>query len=280
VTGVVVVAITRIPLHHPTVGLWNEQNLLVPIAWKDSTWTSARIFGKSKHKKQSSKNNNTTAKTTTTTTTATTTKPQKEQGLLTLILLRHVKSSWDDPTLNDFDRPLNKRGKRNAKDLGKWLPSHDDATPLPDRIIASPSLRTRQTLHYIRQWGWAKHVPVEYDQSLYDLAINEIMGYNEYIPYKIDSIHQQYPETPTNTVMIVGHNPAMAKFASNLVVLATNSSTTKPIIDENYFPTGTLCVLQWNTAPVDSPDSDWTTTLHQQPGQVVLFLTPSDISKK
>ena len=59
-----------------------------------------------------------------------------------LILLRHAKSSWDDPALPDRDRPLGPRGVRDAPRMGAWIAAHP---PLPDRILVSDAARTVET---------------------------------------------------------------------------------------------------------------------------------------
>ena len=63
--------------------------------------------------------------------------------MATLILLRHAKSSWKDSTLNDFDRPLNSKGCNDAKKIGKRLLDRDI---IPDVIVSSSSIRTKQTI--------------------------------------------------------------------------------------------------------------------------------------
>ncbi|MBT6406343.1 MAG: histidine phosphatase family protein, partial [Rhodospirillaceae bacterium] len=57
----------------------------------------------------------------------------------TIYLLRHAKSSWKDPTLADFDRPLNKRGKRAAKNMAVYLGGHN---PRPELVLCSAAKRT------------------------------------------------------------------------------------------------------------------------------------------
>ena len=59
-----------------------------------------------------------------------------------LILTRHAKSAWDDPRLEDFDRPLNRRGLRAALELGEWLHSRGYE---PDQVLCSSAQRTRET---------------------------------------------------------------------------------------------------------------------------------------
>ncbi|NDH16972.1 MAG: histidine phosphatase family protein, partial [Opitutae bacterium] len=57
-----------------------------------------------------------------------------------LFVVRHAKSSWDDPTISDHDRPLNERGLRNAPDMGSRL---SDREVSPDGLISSTALRAR-----------------------------------------------------------------------------------------------------------------------------------------
>ena len=60
-------------------------------------------------------------------------------GYRRLILTRHAKSAWDDPTLEDFDRPLNDRGRRAARALGDFMASRGYE---PEEVICSPARRT------------------------------------------------------------------------------------------------------------------------------------------
>jgi phosphohistidine phosphatase len=60
----------------------------------------------------------------------------------TIIIIRHAKSSWSDLRLDDFDRPLNKRGKRNAPFMGQKL---KEKKIMPDIILSSPAKRARKT---------------------------------------------------------------------------------------------------------------------------------------
>ena len=65
-----------------------------------------------------------------------------------LLIIRHAKSSWDDPGLDDFDRPLNKRGKRDAPEMGKRLRKADYS---PDLMISSPAKRAQDTCRVIAE---------------------------------------------------------------------------------------------------------------------------------
>jgi phosphohistidine phosphatase len=64
----------------------------------------------------------------------------------TILLLRHAKSSWEDPDLPDYDRPLNKRGKNDAPRMGKLLKDKDI---IPDLIISSTAARAKKTAELV-----------------------------------------------------------------------------------------------------------------------------------
>ena len=68
-----------------------------------------------------------------------------------VLLIRHAKSSWDDPLMSDFDRPLNERGKKDAPQMAKYLLQKD--IPI-DCFISSPAKRAKKTaLHFIAEYG-------------------------------------------------------------------------------------------------------------------------------
>ncbi|MEX0370545.1 MAG: histidine phosphatase family protein [Tateyamaria sp.] len=113
----------------------------------------------------------------------------------TLILMRHAKSSWDDPRLDDHDRPLNKRGIASATAMGEWLRS---LAYRPDVAVSSSSARTRQTFE-----GLCFDVPVTFTPALYHAGAEMMM----------EVLQEQTGET----VLMLGHNPGIADFADRLV---------------------------------------------------------------
>ena len=109
-----------------------------------------------------------------------------------LILIRHAKSSWDDSSLNDFDRPLNKRGFENSPMMGQRLANNNFNA---DTIISSPAVRAIITVELIaNEIGFDKNkiqqVPAIYEAGL-DTLVNIVTG--------IDDNYQD--------VILVGHNP-------------------------------------------------------------------------
>lgn len=113
----------------------------------------------------------------------------------TLLVLRHGKSSWKDLSLDDHDRPLKKRGKRDAERVGAFLREQD---LIPDLILTSSAKRARGTAKRVCKGGDFKGaVPVERVRRLYHAEPETIVE----VLQGIDSIH--------NRVMIIGHNPGL-----------------------------------------------------------------------
>nr|NIL98123.1 hypothetical protein [Planctomycetales bacterium]NIP70269.1 hypothetical protein [Planctomycetales bacterium] len=90
----------------------------------------------------------------------------------TLLLLRHAKSSWDDSALDDHDRPLNKRGKRDAPRMGQLLVQQD---LVPDCILTSTARRARKTAEAVAK-ACGGVVPLTEMPELYHATAEEIVG--------------------------------------------------------------------------------------------------------
>jgi len=111
----------------------------------------------------------------------------------TLVLMRHAKSSWKDPELSDHERPLNKRGKRDAPLMGELL---KDEGLAPDMIFCSTATRARKTLQRVIE-NSRYDCEIEYLDSLYMAEANGIIDMLKSLPNNIDM------------VMLVGHNPGL-----------------------------------------------------------------------
>jgi phosphohistidine phosphatase len=118
----------------------------------------------------------------------------------TLLLLRHAKSSWDQPSLRDFDRPLAERGKRDAPRMGKAL---RDRGPHPELIISSPSTRTRATIKAIAASARFE-AEIQFEESVYGASSAELI-----------KLIRRLPEERTSA-MIVGHNPGLEDLVGRL----------------------------------------------------------------
>ena len=118
----------------------------------------------------------------------------------TLLIMRHAKSSWNFPELSDYDRPLNRRGKRDAPRMGKHFRQED---LIPDIILTSSAKRARSTANrVVKASGYAGKVKKL--DALYDSVIGTYFKTLQVLP----DIHQ--------SVMVVGHNPTMEQLVTHL----------------------------------------------------------------
>ncbi|HWX40770.1 MAG TPA: histidine phosphatase family protein [Blastocatellia bacterium] len=127
----------------------------------------------------------------------------------TLLLLRHAKSSWDDSSLRDFDRPLADRGERDAPRVGKALAKRG---PLPDSIISSPAVRARQTIEAVIKSAGISTSP-QFDDSIYGATPSELMKLIRSLPDSSDC------------ALLVGHNPTFEEVVSRLTGAHERMST-------------------------------------------------------
>ncbi len=119
----------------------------------------------------------------------------------TLVLVRHAKSSWKYPKLDDFERPLNKRGRKNAPMMGKIL---RQLKVKPDLIISSPANRAAMTSRIIADMIHYPLVNIQYDESIY------LSGEMDLMHILIDL------DDGIKEVMLVGHNPELTLLANTL----------------------------------------------------------------
>jgi phosphohistidine phosphatase len=140
----------------------------------------------------------------------------------TVILLRHGKSSWSDPTIDDLDRPLAPRGKRASRLIAKYMRRKKIR---PALVLCSPSLRTRQTLEAIES-SLGKKSAVELAPQLYAATETELLERLRALPDSVAS------------VMLIGHNPGLHDLAR---ALASRGSDLPRL--EEKFPTGALATL-------------------------------------
>ena len=118
----------------------------------------------------------------------------------TLLLLRHAKSSWDDPSLADHDRPLKPRGIKAAQRMGRLLLEHGLQ---PEAVLCSTAVRTRETLRLVLEES-GLHPPVGYSERLFHCPPSEF------------ALTLQQVDSGVKTVLLVGHNPGLEEFLSQL----------------------------------------------------------------
>ncbi|MEA1938840.1 MAG: histidine phosphatase family protein [Pseudomonadota bacterium] len=168
-----------------------------------------------------------------------------------LFILRHAKSSWDDPDIDDHERPLAPRGARAGTLIGRHL---KNIGINPDLILCSTAKRARDTLHLVLAQLDSNTDPL-YERSLY------MCGAQGWIQ-RLRGV----PET-FNTVLVVGHNPDLHELAAAMAVTgdedAIDSVMTK-------MPTAGLAEFDldmdaWSAFPPLAP-------------QLVRFITPRDLA--
>lgn len=127
----------------------------------------------------------------------------------TLFLLRHAKSSWKDQSLPDFERPLNRRGKQAAQDVGRYL-KHE--LIVPELVVSSPALRARETIERVAKAAkW--DVEVRFDQRIYEAGGLRLLEV-------ISQIENEY-----KTTLLVGHNPGIEELLMLLTAEAKRMPT-------------------------------------------------------
>ncbi len=145
-----------------------------------------------------------------------------------LLFLRHAKSSWSAPDLDDHERPLNGRGRRAAAAMGRYIEQNG---LLPDLILCSTATRAQETLKRASA-AWSKVPPIKVDGGLYNFSSGA--GY-------LDLIHQA--DDDLGALMLVGHNPTIEMLVSELMGRA------EPELAEKLarkYPSGALARLQFD----------------------------------
>lgn len=171
-----------------------------------------------------------------------------------LILLRHAKSSWDQPDLPDADRPLSRRGELSAPVMGQLLAGEGY---LPQLILCSTAKRAVQTAHYILN-AFSREPAYQELDELYMATPRDIL-----------MTVADHAGT-AKTILIIGHNPGLGDLATWLV----NDGKAKEIARlRDKFPTAACAVI-------DLPVDDWRdlgdSTIVNWSGRLIRFATPRD----
>jgi len=162
----------------------------------------------------------------------------------TLLLLRHAKSDWDDPSLRDFDRPLAARGERDAPRIGKVLGKRG---PLPDLIISSPAARAKATIKRVIKAA-KLNLEIQFDEAIYGASSPELMRLIRQLPN--DNL----------CVLLVGHNPGF----EDLVWRLSSS--------RERMPTAALACIEFQI-------DNWEEVIEGE-GKLVWLLTPKQLSEQ
>ncbi len=123
----------------------------------------------------------------------------------TLLLMRHAKSSWDDPGLADHERPLNQRGIKAAKKMGRWLLK---TSGVPECVLASSAVRAQETWRLVREVWEASGATIPALSTLPELYHCESTVFPEAL--------SRLPDNATS-VLVIGHNPGLEEWLADLV---------------------------------------------------------------
>lgn len=118
-----------------------------------------------------------------------------------LLVLRHAKSAWNTAAPSDFERPLSKRGRRDAPRVGRHLAS---AGLKPDYIVSSPATRARQTVIAVCAEMGIEESAIHWDQRIYHASTGALMD-----------VLAESPEE-AGRVLIAGHNPGLEMLVQTL----------------------------------------------------------------
>lgn len=169
-------------------------------------------------------------------------------GMLTLSLLRHAKSSWDDPALDDFDRPLAKRGIAAARRMGGYFRANDLT---PGIILCSDAVRARQTLDLVLPHLSIKPAVI-HERDLYLASPGALLERLR----KLDA-------KAAHHALLIGHDPGMHLLARDLVASGEPGQVQAL---ERKFPTAALAVIVFRVR-------EWS-RLAPAKGRLKLFVTP------
>ena len=149
----------------------------------------------------------------------------KVVAMKTIFLLRHAKSSWDDDSLSDHDRPLSERGRAAAPRMGAYMRG---AGYLPDLVLCSTSTRTRQTLDAVLS-ELGVEPATEFQEELYLAAPSEMLDLVRSVPDTVEA------------VLMVGHNPGTGMLAA---ALSGDGLPDKIFLMRAKFPTTGLAIVE------------------------------------
>ena len=167
-----------------------------------------------------------------------------------LAVLRHAKSSWDEPRLDDFDRPLNERGWKAARRLGRELKHRRMRF---DLVLASPAARVRETIDGLQE-KFDFDAPIRFDQQIYAATEGMLL---EIVRRLADTV---------SSPLCVGHNPGLER-----LILGLARDDERGLRDRiaGKFPTAALAVIEfaverWNDVEPGS-------------GEVVELILPKEL---
>ena len=149
-----------------------------------------------------------------------------------LVVLRHAKSAWP-AGVDDHERPLAPRGRRDAPAAGRALA---EADCLPDLVLCSTAVRARQTWE-LASAQWGAPPPVRLEPRLYAADVPDLLEVVHAVPAQV------------GTLLVIGHNPGLADL---VLALAGDGRDDALARVRTKFPTAAIAVLTWHGNDWDS----------------------------
>jgi len=144
--------------------------------------------------------------------------------------MRHAKSDWNANAGRDFERPLNTRGNRDAKNMGRWLKA---GGYIPDMIISSPAVRAKETITRVCHELGINEQRIVWDRRIYEARLEELL---EVINTHADG---------ARCMLMVGHNPGLDMLVSYLARDELPLSASGKLMT-----TAAIAVLDYGKSPV------------------------------
>jgi phosphohistidine phosphatase len=167
-----------------------------------------------------------------------------------LTVLRHAKSSWDDPNLDDFNRPLNDRGWKAARRMGRELSLRGMRF---DLVLASAAARVRETIDGVQE-NYDFDAPIRFEPRIYEATEVDLL-----------SLIRALPET-VSAPLLVGHNPSLERLIAELTHDDDRGLRERVAAK---FPTAALAV-------VELPAERWADVTPGS-GKIVELILPKDL---
>ena len=146
--------------------------------------------------------------------------------------MRHAKSDWSTAAQSDFDRPLAKRGRKDAPRMGRWL--HEQGL-FPDKFISSPARRTRETAESVAEKLLFPREDIFWERQLYEGSLHDLLA--------VIQAHSQ----DTGMLLMIAHNPgldALVDYLARDTVRLTNTG--------KLMTTAAVAVLDFGAGPINT----------------------------
>ena len=168
-----------------------------------------------------------------------------------LTILRHAKSSWKDRELDDLDRPLNNRGRKAARRMGREMAERDMRF---DLVLASTAARVRETIDGLQE-HFRFDAPIHFEPRIYLARVGELLELIHAIPDHV------------NSALLVGHNTSAERLVTKLAKEDEGGLRRRV---EAKFPTAGL-------AAIDVPVHNWS-QVEPGEGHIVELIYPADLA--